>query len=172
MAGKVPPTSLNVLKKPLGVFSKDPMTGFYRNGYCDVGPEDRGIHAVAAILTDPFLDFSASKGNNLRSIGLTAGCRWCLCAARWKEALVHASKSSDPASQAIVPRVHLHATHEKALDILSMDDLKKHAAEPEAATASNFVESKFSGGGAGVGLKTEGKAELAGKGGMISKDEL
>merc|ERR1711974_449378 len=57
--------SLNVFKKPLGLFSKQPMTGFYRNGYCDVGPDDTGNHSVAATLTDPFRDFTASRGNNV-----------------------------------------------------------------------------------------------------------
>merc|ERR1712098_124207 len=59
----------------------------------DVGPDDTGNHSVAATLTDPFLDFPASRGNNLRSIGLTAGCKWCLCAARWKEAVDHANSN-------------------------------------------------------------------------------
>lgn len=107
-----------VLKKPLALFSQKPMTGFYRDGYCRVGPEDGGNHAVAGtfgprlvapfpsspsarlalrrandvmlfwggiagVLTKEFLDFSASRGNNLRSIGLEAGCKWCLCTARW-----------------------------------------------------------------------------------------
>lgn len=58
------------------------MTGFLRNGYCEVPPEDFGNHSVAAIVTDEFLDFSASQGNNLRDIGLTGGCKWCLCASR------------------------------------------------------------------------------------------
>jgi uncharacterized protein (DUF2237 family) len=86
-----------------------------------------------ATLTDSFLDFSASKGNNLRKIGLTAGCKWCLCANRWKEALDHANKNkNDPATQSIVPKVHLHATHERALDVISMVDLKSHASDGEA----------------------------------------
>ncbi|CAL3972927.1 unnamed protein product, partial [Diplocarpon coronariae] len=65
-------------------------------------------------LTDPFLDFTASRGNNLRAIGLTAGCKWCLCAARWKEAVEYASSSAekdgDLAKGSVVPKVHLHAT--------------------------------------------------------------
>lgn len=127
------------------------MTGFYRNGYCDVGPDDTGNHSVAgtplpplhplskkknppqltsaqATLTDPFLDFTASRGNNLRSIGLTAGCKWCLCAARWKEAVDHANsnvEAGDGAKASVVPKVHLHATSERALDVVGMADLKK-----------------------------------------------
>jgi uncharacterized protein len=81
----------------------------------------------------------------LRSIGLTAGCKWCLCAARWKEALDHANKQTDQASESVVPKVHLHATSEKALDVVSMEDLKKHAAEPEAANASNVAQSRKGG---------------------------
>ncbi|TVY62727.1 hypothetical protein LSUE1_G008962 [Lachnellula suecica] len=84
--------SLSIFKTPLTLHSKSPVTGFYRNGYCDVGPDDAGNHSVAATLTDPFLDFTASRGNNLRSIGLTGGCKWCLCANRWKEASVFAEK--------------------------------------------------------------------------------
>jgi uncharacterized protein (DUF2237 family) len=91
---------------------------------------------LPATLTDSFLDFSASKGNNLRQIGLTAGCKWCLCANRWKEALDHANKNkSDPAAQSVVPKVHLHATHQRALDVISLADLKSHASEGEVENA-------------------------------------
>lgn len=78
----------------------NPMTGFYRDGYCRVGPEDRGNHAVAGLLTKEFLDFSASRGNNLRQIGLEPGCKWCLCTARWKEAMEAAEGRDDP----VVPK--------------------------------------------------------------------
>ncbi|TVY14313.1 hypothetical protein LARI1_G007392 [Lachnellula arida] len=165
--------SLNVMKKPLGMFSKDPMTGFYRNGSCDVGPDDTGNHSVAATLTDPFLDFTASRGNNLRSIGLSAGCKWCLCAARWKEALDFANsdtESGDAAKASIVPKVHLHATHERALDVVDMKDLRAHAAESEAANASSVAQST---GGGKNGLGTVGikeRTEMAGKGDMTSRE--
>lgn len=86
---------LPVYKKPLALFSKRPVTGFYRDGYCRVGPEDAGNHSVAGVLTDEFLDFTASKGNNLRAAGLTAGCKWCLCASRWKEAMDAADGPED-----------------------------------------------------------------------------
>ena len=101
------------------------MTGFYRDGYCRVGPEDRGNHAVAGKtsfysidltyggksiksdidkkvgqLTKEFLDFSASRGNNLRDIGLEPGCKWCLCTARWREAMEAAKGPDDP----VVPK--------------------------------------------------------------------
>jgi len=116
-----------VLKGPLALFSKEPMTGFYRNGYCDVGPDDTGNHAVAATVTDSFLDFSASRGNNLRSIGLTGGCKWCLCGSRWKEAMLAAKNHADP----VVPKVDLRATHERALDSVRMEDLKRFAVKEE-----------------------------------------
>ncbi|PQE15979.1 hypothetical protein CJF31_00008575 [Rutstroemia sp. NJR-2017a BVV2] len=149
------------MKKPLGPFSKSPPTGFKRNGYCDVPPEDTGNHSVA----DPFLDFTASRGNDLRSIGLTAGRKWCLCASRWKEAMEAAQNSQD---QSLVPKVHLHATHERALDVVSMDDLKKYAAEPEAANASTVPQSR-KGNNMPGGVPTKERTELANRGEMTSK---
>lgn len=86
---------------------------------------------LLATLTDPFLDFTASRGNNLRSAGLKAGCKWCLCAARWREALEFAKKCPDSAenlrNNPIVPRVNLYATHVKALDVVTIQDLKTFA---------------------------------------------
>ncbi|MCJ1297296.1 hypothetical protein MMC08_000082 [Hypocenomyce scalaris] len=80
------------------------------------------------LVTNEFLDFSASRGNDLRSIGLTGGCKWCLCTNRWKEALNARKGDDDP----VVPKVFLHATDESALSNgISMDDLKKFAAEGE-----------------------------------------
>ncbi|KAL2054211.1 hypothetical protein ABVK25_005352 [Lepraria finkii] len=113
------------------------MTGFYRDGYCRVGPEDVGNHAVAGVLTKEFLDFSASRGNNLRSIGLEPGCKWCLCTARWREAMEAAKEESDP----VVPKVFLHATDESALQNgITMDALKKFAAEGEAQGGGGRLE--------------------------------
>lgn len=123
-----------------------------------------------ATLTDEFLDFSASRGNNLRSIGLTSGCKWCLCAARWKEAL-DATASDKNLSPSVVPKVHLHATHEKALDVVDYGDLKKHAAAPEAAAASgrqDASESRKGGHVGGTGLKE--RTDLAGKGEMTGRE--
>ncbi|KAL8734066.1 MAG: hypothetical protein Q9181_003350 [Wetmoreana brouardii] len=129
-----------VFKKPLALFSQSPMTGFYRDGYCRSGPEDGGNHAVAGLLTKEFLDFSASRGNNLRSIGLEPGCKWCLCTARWKEAMEAAKGKDDP----IVPKVYLHATHDSALENgITMDALKKFAAEPEARGGGGSLEKEF-----------------------------
>ncbi|KAL8694605.1 MAG: hypothetical protein Q9218_000787 [Villophora microphyllina] len=154
MATKPSNHNLNVLKKPLALFSQSPMTGFYRDGYCRVGPEDGGNHAVAGVLTKEFLDFSASRGNNLRSIGLEPGCKWCLCTARWKEAMEAAKSENDP----VVPksqnheslvlidganRVYLHATDQSALNNgITMENLKKFAAEPEAAGGGGSLEQK------------------------------
>jgi uncharacterized protein (DUF2237 family) len=92
------------------------MTGWLRDGYCRVTKEDLGNHSIAgephsrlilhmsdsstAIMTDKFLDFSASRGNDLRAAGLKDGCRWCLCASRWKEALLAGKGVKDE----IIPR--------------------------------------------------------------------
>ena len=78
--------SLNIFKKPLQLHSTNPMTGYLRNGYCDVPASDSGNHSVAAEVTEEFLTFSANQGNDLRQIGLKGGCKWCLCVTRWKEA--------------------------------------------------------------------------------------
>ncbi|EON67113.1 hypothetical protein W97_06366 [Coniosporium apollinis CBS 100218] len=120
--------SLNVFKKPLALHSTKPMTGYTRNGYCEVPPEDGGNHSVAAIVTDEFLEFSAARGNDLRNIGLTGGCKWCLCASRWKEAMDAANGVDDKK----VPKIILSATNEKALQKLSLDDLKKYAVDKDA----------------------------------------
>ncbi len=111
----------NVLGEPLELCSEDPVTGFYRDGCCNTGPEDLGAHVVCAIVTDEFLAFSKSRGNDLstprpefRFPGLKPGDRWCLCAARWQEA--------HEAGQA--PRVALRSTHERALEICALADLK------------------------------------------------
>ncbi len=114
----------NVLGEPLEICSTRPLTGFTRSGCCETGAEDVGSHTVCARVTEEFLDFSRSRGNDLSTPvpelgfrGLKPGDRWCLCAARWKEALDAGS----------APRVLLRATHERALEILSIEDLKIHA---------------------------------------------
>ena len=120
--GRVP--SRNVFGGPLESCSTKPMTGFFRNGCCDTGPEDGGSHTVCVVMTDAFLEFSKSRGNDLSTPipafgfpGLQAGDRWCLCAPRWQEAL--------ETGQA--PRVVLRATHEGALQYCSLADLKRLA---------------------------------------------
>lgn len=103
------------------------MTGYLRNGYCEVPDSDTGNHSVAAEVTEEFLTFSANNGNDLRQIGLKGGCKWCLCASRWKEAFDARGKEGEK----IVPKIFLNATNEKALSKISMDDLKKYAADKE-----------------------------------------
>jgi len=114
----------NVLGEPLETCSEAPLTGFTRNGACETGPEDLGSHTVCAKVTQAFLDYSRSRGNDLVTPvpefgfpGLKAGDRWCLCAARWKEAL----------DAGCAPRVALRSTHARALEICDMADLKRHA---------------------------------------------
>lgn len=76
------------------------MTGYLRNGYCEVPASDAGNHSVAAEVSDEFLKFSAERGNDLRQIGLKGGCKWCLCVSRWKEAFDARGKEGDK----IVPK--------------------------------------------------------------------
>jgi hypothetical protein len=114
----------NVLGGPLATCCTAPMTGFYRDGNCHTGPQDAGTHVVCARVTQAFLEFSVARGNDLvtpvpqfRFPGLNPGDKWCLCALRWKEAL----------DAGVAPPVVLAATHEKALDFVTLDDLKRHA---------------------------------------------
>merc|ERR1712225_185305 len=119
---------LNVLGNPLQVCSTSPVTGFLRNGYCDSVPADRGKHFVAAEVTDEFLEYSAQQGNDLRTIGLTGGCKWCLCVTRWKEAF----KASDKLGPQVVPKVLLEATHMDTLKSgISLSELKEFAKQQE-----------------------------------------
>jgi uncharacterized protein (DUF2237 family) len=114
----------NVLGHSLEVCSARPMTGFFRNGCCETGPEDVGSHTVCVQVTEEFLEFTKAKGNDLSTPrpelafpGLEPGDRWCLCAARWKEAL----------DAGMAPRVFLAATHESVLEMVSLEELSKHA---------------------------------------------
>ena len=117
----------NVLGEPLEGCSEDPLTGFYRDGVCDTGETDRGTHVVCAEMTKEFLDFTASRGNDLstprpqwRFPGLKPRDRWCLCALRWEEAR----------EAGVAPRVVLEATHIGALEFVDRSDLEAHAAPP------------------------------------------
>jgi len=122
--------SLNVFKQPLALHSTQPMTGFLRNGYCEVPASDYGNHAVAAEVTEEFLDFSAKQGNDLRPIpGMKGGCKWCLCVSRWREAFD--AHKDHPLGQSIVPKIFLNATNEKALKKVSLDELKQFAADKQ-----------------------------------------
>ncbi|MGF1580119.1 MAG: DUF2237 family protein [Gemmataceae bacterium] len=114
----------NVLGGMLETCCTSPMTGFYRDGKCNTGPEDVGAHVVCAQLTEEFLEYTKAQGNDLSTPipefgfpGLKPGDRWCLCAARWKEAV----------DSGVVAPVVLHATHEAALEVLSLEELKRHA---------------------------------------------
>ena len=114
----------NVLGSPLQVCSTDPLTGFTREGNCKVTPEDVGVHAVCVEVSEEFLEFSKSVGNDLSTPmplygfeGLKPGDRWCLCASRWRQALEHG----------IAPPVDLMATHESALEYASLVDLLRHS---------------------------------------------
>jgi len=116
----------NVLGSELAPCSLDPLTGFYRDGCCSTGPEDRGVHTVCAVMTEEFLDFSLSQGNDLITSaplhgfpGLKPGDRWCVCASRWAEAL----------EAGCAPAVVLESTHVATLKHASLDDLRAHATE-------------------------------------------
>ena len=119
----------SVFKKPLSLFSTKPMTGFYRDGYCRSGASDFGNHAVAGIVTEEFLDYSASQGNDLRVAGLSEGCKWCLCTSRWLEAF-DAFKGGK-ISEKGVPKVELKATHESALNRVDLETFKRYAVDSE-----------------------------------------
>lgn len=114
----------NVLGGALADCSQNPLTGFYRDGCCHAGDDDLGVHAVCSIMTDDFLAFSKESGNDLSTPnpsfgfpGLKAGDRWCVCAARWKEAFLAGS----------APKVVLSATGEAALEIIKLEELTQHA---------------------------------------------
>ena len=114
----------NVLGGELETCCTSPMTGFYRDGKCNTGGGDFGAHVVCAQVTEEFLAFTKSQGNDLSTPmpmsdfpGLKPGDRWCLCASRWKEAL----------DAGVAPPVVLSSTHASALEYVSLDELKQHA---------------------------------------------
>ena len=114
----------NVLGQPLETCGQDPMTGFYRDGCCNTGTDDMGLHTICCVVNEQFLETSARLGNNLSTPmpqygfpGLKPGDRWCLCAARWREALEAGS----------APRVILAATHEDTLEVVELKNLKRYA---------------------------------------------
>ena len=123
---KMATTQKNVLGTDLKLASLDPITGYFRTGFCATDSNDRGVHVVAAVVTDAFLKYSLSQGNDLISAypasgfpGLKAGNVWCLCAIRWKEAL----------KAGVAPPVILEATNIKALDYLTIEELKSKKAD-------------------------------------------
>ncbi|APX90463.1 hypothetical protein BV394_12595 [Brevirhabdus pacifica] len=121
-------TPVNVLGGPLAPCSHQPRTGFFRDGHCNTCAEDTGSHTVCAVMTDEFLAYSKYVGNDLTTprpefgfAGLREGDRWCLCAARFRQA----------AEEGLGPRVDLEATHARALDLVPLSLLKSHAEAPE-----------------------------------------
>lgn len=114
----------NVLGGVLVACSRDPLTGFFRDGCCRTGSDDAGVHTVCAVMTKEFLAFTVKAGNDLVTPqpqwgfpGLVPGDRWCLCASRWREA----------AEAGAAPPVVLEATHEKTLAIVPRELLERHA---------------------------------------------
>lgn len=116
----------NVLGTELATCSEEPLTGFFRDGCCNTGPGDVGVHTVCALVTREFLEFSRERGNDLVTPrpefgfpGLKPGDRWCLCAPRWQEAL----------DAGAAPQVVLEATHIGSLEWCSRGDLEAHAVD-------------------------------------------
>ena len=114
----------NVLGGALEACSSEPLTGFFRDGCCNTGPQDRGSHTVCAIVTAEFLRFSQESGNDLSTPrfehgfpGLRPGDRWCLCAPRWQEAF----------EAGCAPKVTLAATHVGALEHCALEHLERYA---------------------------------------------
>ena len=108
--------------------SHQPLTGFYRDGCCNTGGDDIGLHTVCAVMTEDFLAFSYSRGNDLSTprpeygfAGLQPGDHWCLCVERWKEAL----------DAGMAPKVDLEASHIVSLEFVDLDDLKRYALNPQ-----------------------------------------
>lgn len=117
---------VNIFGEPLKTCSNDPVTGFFRDGCCNTGDQDFGMHTVCAVMTEEFLAFSKERGNDLSTPrpqwnfpGLKDGDRWCLCAGRWFEAW--------QAGRA--PLVDLEATHEETLKVVPIDILISHAVQ-------------------------------------------
>ena len=116
--------SKNVLGEKLELCCTDPVTGFFRNGVCETGPQDLGTHVVCAQVTEEFLAFTKARGNNLSTPvpsynfpGLKPGNKWCLCVSRWKEAL----------DAGVAPPIVLEATHEATLNVVPLEVLQEHA---------------------------------------------
>ena len=121
-----PEPARNVLGEPMEMCCEKPLTGFYRNGRCDTGPDDLGAHTVCIRATTEFLEYSSSVGNDLSTPmteydfpGLQEGDRWCLCLARWKQAY-DAGKA---------PLVYLASTHEESLEVVPLEILQEYAAD-------------------------------------------
>lgn len=119
-----PPPATNVFGQPLVPCNFEPMTGYFRDGCCRTTTDDSGTHVVCAVMTEPFLEFSADQGNDLVTAmpewnfpGLVAGDKWCLCALRWLEAW----------ECGVAPPVVLESTSFHALDLIPLEVLLVHA---------------------------------------------
>ncbi len=126
MTTRPDPEARNVLGGELIPCSNRPLTGFFRNGCCETGPDDTGLHTVCVVMSAEFLAFSKAAGNDLSTPhprfgfpGLKPGDRWCLCAPRWKEAL----------DAGMAPQVVLESTHEETLAIVPLGVLKDYAVQ-------------------------------------------
>lgn len=124
--------SKNVLGDPLQICCTNPMTGFFRDGNCETGPQDIGTHIVCAQVTEEFLQYSKSRGNDLISPipayqfpGLKPGDKWCLCISRWLEAR----------QAGVAPPIILAATHEIALQYVGLEELRAYALDKPNHTA-------------------------------------
>lgn len=122
------PKPRNVLGGELESCCTDPMTGFYRDGYCRTGADDTGRHTVCIVATEEFLAYSKSVGNDLSTPmpqyafpGVKGGDQWCLCVTRWQQAF----------EDGMAPQVVLRSTHESALTVCRLEDLKAHSVEQE-----------------------------------------
>ena len=119
-------TARNVLGDPLITCSTDPMTGFFRDGCCNTGEQDRGLHLVCAVMTEDFLEYSKRVGNDLSTPrpeydfpGLQPGDRWCVCVQRWNQAR----------EAGVAPKLILAATHIAALEFADLETLHEYAVE-------------------------------------------
>ncbi|NOK58468.1 MAG: DUF2237 domain-containing protein [Chloroflexi bacterium AL-W] len=124
----------NVYGTPLQTCGTSPLTGFYRDGCCNTGPEDQGVHTVCAQVNEAFLAFTKARGNDLSTPmpaygfpGLKPGDRWCLCAARWMEAY----------EAGAAPPVVLEATHMATLEYIPLETLEQHATDKQEKRWSN-----------------------------------
>ena len=118
------PEDKNVFGEVLETCSTNPMTGFFRDGCCRTDAQDLGMHVVCTEVTEEFLEYSKATGNDLSTPnpdfdfpGLKPGDRWCVCALRWKEAMDNGA----------APPVVLTSTHESVLELISLEDLKRHS---------------------------------------------
>ena len=121
-----PEQARNVLDEPMEMCCEKPLTGFYRNGRCDTGSDDLGVHTVCIRATTEFLEYSSSVGNDLSTPmteygfpGLREGDRWCLCLARWKQAY----------DSGKAPQIYLASTHEASLELVPLKVLQEYAAD-------------------------------------------